>query len=196
MDKFVEYGCDNFYITVNYKKNMIESYLNEFEEKYHITYVEENAPLGTAGSIKLIKDQFENPIIVTNCDCLVRADYEDLYLYHRKAGNAVTMVSALKNILIPYGVLKTKENGELVNMEEKPKLSYFINTGMYVINPNIIQLIPDNVVFHMTTLVEKVQQSGGKVGVYPISEDSFLDMGEFDEMQRMEEKLNILSDEQ
>ena len=79
-------------------------------------------------------------------------------------------------------------------MEEKPKLSYFINTGMYVINPETIDLIPDNTMFHMTHLVEKVMQSGGKVGTYPISEDSFLDMGEFEEMKRMEQKLNIVSD--
>ena len=78
-------------------------------------------------------------------------------------------------------------------MEEKPKLSYFINTGMYIINPEIIGKIPDNTMFHMTHLVEKVMQEGGRVGMYPISEDSFLDMGEFDEMRRMEEKLNIVS---
>ena len=79
-------------------------------------------------------------------------------------------------------------------MEEKPKLSYFINTGMYVINPDTIDLIPDDTMFHMTHLVEKVMQQGGKVGTYPISEDSFLDMGEFEEMKRMEEKLNIISE--
>ena len=79
-------------------------------------------------------------------------------------------------------------------MEEKPTLSYFINTGMYIINPETIDLIPDDTMFHMTHLVEKVMQQGGKVGTYPISEDSFLDMGEFEEMKRMEEKLNIISE--
>ena len=74
-------------------------------------------------------------------------------------------------------------------MEEKPNLSYFINTGMYIINPETIDLIPDDTVFHMTQLVDRVMENGGKVGMYPVSEDSFLDMGEFDEMKRMEEAL-------
>lgn len=104
------------------------------------------------------------------------------------------MVSALKNIQVPYGVMHTGENGALKSMEEKPKLSYFINTGMYVINPETIDLIPDDTMFHMTHLVEAVMKKGGKVGTYPVSEDSFLDMGELDEMKRMEEKLHIVSD--
>ena len=74
-------------------------------------------------------------------------------------------------------------------MEQKPNLSYFINTGMYIINPETIDLIPDDTVFHMTQLVDRVMENGGKVGMYPVSEDSFLDMGEFDEMKRMEEAL-------
>lgn len=104
------------------------------------------------------------------------------------------MVAAVKHIMIPYGVLHTKENGELVGMEEKPKLSYLVNTGMYIINPDVIDLIPDACMFHMTNLIDKVRMSGQKVGVYPVSEDSFLDMGEFDEMRRMEEKLSIVKD--
>ena len=103
------------------------------------------------------------------------------------------MVSALKNIQVPYGVLHTGNNGIIESMDEKPKLSYFINTGMYIINPETIDLIPDNTLFHMTHLVDKVMKNGGKVGTYPISEDSFLDMGEPDEMKRMEEKLGIIS---
>lgn len=191
---FTEYGIDKFYMTVNYKKGMIRSYFNDLEPAYSIKYVEEDKPLGTGGSIKLITDKFDRPLFVTNCDALILADYADIYDYHVKSGNAITMVSALKNITVPYGVVHSGENGELVEMEEKPKLSYFINTGMYVINPETIELIPSDMMFHMTHLVEKVKKKGGKVGTYPISEDSFLDMGEFDEMKRMEQKLNIISE--
>ena len=86
------------------------------------------------------------------------------------------------------------ENGVVRSMEEKPKLSYFINTGMYVIDPETIESIPDNTMFHMTDLVETMLKNGEKVGMYPVSEDSFLDMGEFSEMKRMEEKLKIVSE--
>ena len=194
INKFYSYGIKKYYLTVNYKKNMIKSYFNDLSPDYEIIYVEETKPLGTGGSIRLIEDSFNVPIIVANCDQLINANYKDLYEYHEKSGNIITVVSSLKNITVPYGVLKTRENGELVSMEEKPTLSYFINTGMYVINPETIALIPDDQIFHMTHLIEEVRKQGAKVGMYPISEEAFLDMGEFSEMKRMEEKLNVLSE--
>lgn len=194
IDCYVEYGIDMYYMTVNYKKGMLRSYFNDLEPQYRVKFVEEDKPLGTGGSIKLIEDKFDRPLFVTNCDALIRADYADIYDHHIRNGNDITMVSALKNITVPYGVVNSGENGELISMEEKPTLSYFINTGMYIINPETIELIPDDTMFHMTHLVEKVMEQGGKVGTYPISEDSFLDMGEFEEMKRMEQKLNIISE--
>lgn len=193
IDYYTDFGMDKFYLTVNYKKNMIRSYFEDINRSYEITYVEEDKPLGTGGSIKLIDDEITRPFFITNCDALILADYYDIYQYHLKSENDITMVSALKNYQVPYGVMHTGSNGILESMEEKPKLSYFINTGMYIINPSVIELIPDNVMFHMTNLVEKVMEKGGKVGTYPVSEDSFLDMGEFDEMKRMEEKLGIIT---
>lgn len=193
IDYYTDFGIDTFYMTVNYKKAMIRSYFEELKPDYTIKYVEETKPLGTGGSIKLIEDKFDRPIFITNCDALILADYNDIYQYHLNSGNGITMVSALKNIQVPYGVLHTGDNGGLESIEEKPKLSYFINTGMYIINPETIDLIPDDVMFHMTHLVEAVMKNGGNVGTYPVSEDSFLDMGEFDEMKRMEEKLHIVS---
>ena len=190
-DYYAEFGIDLFYMTVNYKKAMIRSYFDDVEHQYDIKYVEEPKPLGTGGSIKLIKDKFDKPIFVTNCDALILADYYDIYQYHIRLGNDITIVSALKNFQVPYGVLHTGENGVLESMEAKPKFSYFINTGMYIINPELIDLIPDDTMFHMTHLVEKTMERGGKIGTYPVSEDSFLDMGELDEMKRMEEKLGL-----
>ena len=79
-------------------------------------------------------------------------------------------------------------------MEEKPKLSYFVNTGMYILGSGLIQEIPEDTFFHMTDLADKLMAENRKVGMYPISEDSFLDMGEFEEMRRMEQKLNLQSE--
>lgn len=188
---FSEYGINKYYMTVNYKKGMIKSYFTDLQPGYDIKYVEESKPLGTGGSIKLIEEKFNIPLFVTNCDSLVLTDYGELYDFHIKSGNVITIVSALKNIVVPYGVLYSKENGEVSSMDEKPRLSYFINTGMYIINPETIEKIPDNTFFHMTHLVDAVMSDGLKVGMYPISEDSFLDMGEFNEMQRMERKLDM-----
>ena len=101
----------------------------------------------------------------------------------------MTIVSALKNITVPYGVLHAKEHGVVTSIEEKPQLSYFVNTGMYILDPECIQMIPENIVFHMTDLMDLLMKENYQVGMYPVSEESFLDMGEFEEMQRMEEKL-------
>ncbi len=191
IDKFVACGAEEFFITVNYKKSMIKSYFEDLNPKYRINYVEENKPLGTGGSLKLIDRKFDKPIFITNCDILINADLSDMYEQHIKSGNAVTIISSLKNIVVPYGVLKVKEQGIIEEMQEKPKLSYFVNTGVYIINPELIDYIPDDTFYHMPQLADKAMELGLKVGMYPVSEDAFLDMGEIEEMKRMEEKLKV-----
>ncbi|MCI8483307.1 MAG: NTP transferase domain-containing protein [Lachnospiraceae bacterium] len=191
INAFREYGVKNFYATVNYRKSMIKSYFSENIADYQLTYVEEDKPLGTAGSLPLIQEEFHTPLVVTNCDILIHADYTDIYKHHLETGNELTIVTALKNIVVPYGVIHSSENGRIQSMEEKPKLSYFVNTGMYVLSPKVLQEIPEDTFFHMTDLADQLLAEGRKVGMYPISEDSFLDMGEFEEMRRMEEKLDL-----
>lgn len=194
LDRFRDFGVRKFYATVNYRKNMIKSYFSEGTADYDICYVEEDKPLGTAGSLGLIGECFDRPFIVTNCDILIHADYADIYKYHMEAENELTIVTALKNIVVPYGVVHSSENGMITAMEEKPKLSYFVNTGMYILSPKLLEEIPKDTFYHMTDLADKLLQEGRRVGMYPISEDSFLDMGEFEEMHRMEEKLNLKSE--
>lgn len=194
VERFCDYGVKNFYVTLNYRKNMIKSYFSEVGRGYDMNYVEEDKPLGTAGSLHLIQERFDKPIIVTNCDILIHADYKDIYEYHQQSGNELTIVTALKNIVVPYGVINSKENGIIISMDEKPKLSYFVNTGMYVLNPSLLDEIPADCFYHMTDLANQLLEEGRQIGMYPISEDSFLDMGEFEEMHRMEEKLNLKSE--
>ncbi|EOS23264.1 hypothetical protein C806_02769 [Lachnospiraceae bacterium 3-1] len=188
---FRKFGVKDFHATVNYRKSMIKSYFSDNITDYHLNYVEEDKPLGTAGSLTLLTEELHVPFIVTNCDILIHANYGDIYRYHLQTKNELTIVTALKNIVVPYGVIHSSENGRIHSMEEKPKLSYFVNTGMYILSPELLQEIPGNTFFHMTDLADKLLQEGRKVGMYPISEDSFLDMGEFEEMHRMEEKLNL-----
>lgn len=190
MNKYREFGATRFFLSVNYRKEMIKSYFADAQIAYSISYIEEEQPLGTAGSIRLIDEEFKTPVIISNCDILIEADYGDILCHHKKSQNDITIVSALKNTIIPYGVLKMDLEGMVESMEEKPSISSFINTGMYVINPEFIQWIPKEKVFHMTDLVNLMIKERKKVGIYPISEDSFLDMGEFAEMKRMEERIN------
>lgn len=191
IEAFREFGVKKFYATINYRKNMIKSYFSEMSINYQLNYIEEDKPLGTGGSLCLIKDKIEKPFIVTNCDILIHANYEDIYNYHIETKNELTLVVALKNILVPYGVIHSSENGLIRAIEEKPQLSYFVNTGMYILNAELIQEVPKDTFFHMTDLVNKLLKQDRKVGMYPVSEDSFLDMGELEELHRMEQKLKL-----
>jgi NDP-sugar pyrophosphorylase family protein len=190
LNRFYDYGVSKFYITVNYKKEMIKAYFSDIKPPYEICYIEEDKPLGTAGSIRLIEKTFDEPVIVTNCDILIETDYSEIVEHHNESKNDITIVSSLKNIIIPYGVVFPKEDGIITSMEEKPEISNFINTGMYIVNPEFLNWIPKDQVFHMTDLVQKMMNAGKRIGMYPISENSFLDMGEFAEMKRMEERIN------
>lgn len=191
IDRFCDYGVKHFTATLNYRKTMIRSYFADLMTNYHMDYVEEKQPLGTAGSLQLITSGFDKPFIVTNCDILIDADYADIYRHHCESGNILTIVTALKDVLVPYGVVYAKENAIVKSMEEKPKMSYFVNTGMYVLNPELIRMIPRDTFYHMTDLANDLLSQGRQVGMYPVSENSFLDMGEFEEMRRMEQKINL-----
>lgn len=191
INKFLEIGCNNFYLTINYKKNMIKAYFDELRKKYTINYVEEEKFLGTGGSLFLLKDKIKETFFLSNCDILIDADYYSILKYHKKQNNTITMVTSLKNYTIPYGVIKLKDDGTIKHTEEKPEYNYLVNTGFYVLEPQVLSDIPKNEFFHITDLIDKYISEGKKVGTYPITENSWLDMGEIKEMERMIEKLDI-----
>lgn len=191
LERFCRFGFKDFYFTVNYKKNMIKAYFDELDKNYEIRFIEEEKFLGTAGSLYLLKEKINETFIVTNCDILVEANYIDILKYHKKNNNKITMVTSLKNYIIPYGVIKLNDYGEVIETEEKPEYSHLVNAGFYILEPEVLKDIPDNTFFHITDLINNYLKEGKKVGTYPITENSWLDMGEFKEMKRMEEKLNI-----
>jgi NDP-sugar pyrophosphorylase family protein len=95
--------------------------------------------------------------------------------------NEITLVAALKHFSIPYGILETGPNGTLIGIEEKPDLTYKINAGLYLLEPNLLDEIPENEFFHITHLIEKIMSRGGRIGVFPVSEKAWKDIGEWDE---------------
>lgn len=191
IDRFFKFGCEKFYLTVNYKKNMIKAYFDEIEKRYDINYVEEKKFLGTGGSLYLLKNKINETFFVSNCDILVDADYSDILNYHKEKHNAITIVTSLKNYVIPYGIIKLKSDGQVLETKEKPELSYLVNTGFYVLEPEVLKYIPENEFFHITDLINKYIEEGKRVGTYPITENAWLDMGEIKEMNKMIEKLDL-----
>lgn len=185
MDKFVAHNCHEFYMSVNYKADSIKNYFDFINNpEYNIHYFQEDKPLGTAGSLRLLKDKINSTFFVSNCDILIEEDFASILDYHRNNNNELTVVAAVKTFSIPYGTIVTGENGILESIEEKPTLSFKINTGLYILEPTLFDEIPDEF-FHITQLMEKLKSQGRRVGVYPISQNDWKDMGEWNEYLRM-----------
>jgi len=189
INRFNNCGADNFFLIVNHKKNMIKAYFNETKKNYNVKYEDENKPLGTGGGLSLLKGKINTTFILSNCDILIEEDYEKIYNYHKKENNLITMVCSLKKVKIPYGVIEISKTGEIEEMKEKPELSFFINTGMYIVEPKIIKELEDGKAIGFPDIIQKYKQAGEKIGVYPISENSWLDMGQLDEMEEMRRRL-------
>ncbi len=188
---FRQYGCNDFWFIVNYKKNMIKAYFNEVEKDYKIQYVDEDKPLGTGGGVSLLKDKITTTFILTNCDTLVKADFSKMLEEHRRKRNLVTMICSLRNFEVPYGVVSIGENGTIESMQEKPSMSFFTNTGTYIVEPEVIDMIKPDEYIDFPTVIQKLKEVGKNVGVYPINEKAWLDMGQFDTMETMKEMLKI-----
>lgn len=182
MDRFVECGCHDFYISVNYKAEIIRRYMDNLDKpQYNISYFQEDKPLGTAGSLHLLKHKIKDTFFVSNCDIIIDEDYGEILHYHQINNNEITIVAAIKNYSIPYGTLETKEDGLLSDIKEKPEFTFKINTGMYILEPHLIDEIPEDKFYHITYLIEKMMREGRRVGVYPINEGSWTDIGNWDE---------------
>ena len=185
MDQFEGIGCKKFYMSVNYKADIMEFYLSQLDHKYDIEFFMENKPLGTIGSVSLLKGKITTPFFVSNCDSINEQDYRDVYDYHVNNHNDMTIVTMVKSFKIPYGVIETGENGLMVSLKEKPEHTYMVNTGVYILNPELIDEIPEGEFFHITHLMEKVKARGGRVGCFPVSENAWKDMGEWPEYLKM-----------
>lgn len=185
MDKFVNYNCHDFYMSVNYKADTIKNYFDFINNpQYNVCYFQEDKPMGTAGSLRLLKDKINSTFFVSNCDILIEEDYANILEYHRDNKNELTVVAAVKTFSIPYGTIITGENGLLESIEEKPTLSFKINTGLYILEPTLLDDIPDEF-FHITHLMDLLKEQGRRVGVYPICQNDWKDMGDWNEYLKM-----------
>ena len=180
MERFIKMGSNNFFLSVFYKSELIKYYFNEKKnESYNLNFVQEKKPLGTAGSLNLLKGKIDKTFFVTNCDIIIDQDYGDIYKYHKENLNEITIVSALSHLKFPYGIVETGKDGRLKSILEKPEITYKINSGMYILEPHLIDEVPKNEFFHITQLIQKVKSRKGKIGVFPVSEKSWIDIGDW-----------------
>jgi len=189
MDEFGKYGMSDFYITLNNKGKMIKAYFHDHNLPYKINFIEEQKPLGTAGALKLIKPKLKETFFVSNCDIIIKSDYNDIIKFHKERKNSLTLVGSMQHYTIPYGVCEIENGGDLISIREKPQYDFLTNTGMYVLELDVLNLIPGDTYFDMTDLIKAIQGKGQKVGVFPVSKESWIDVGQWAEYKNAIQKI-------
>ncbi|WGS66036.1 sugar phosphate nucleotidyltransferase [Marinitoga aeolica] len=178
MEQFINSGFDEFILSVNYKKDLIKNYFSDL--KYNIEYIEEKDFLGTAGSIAYLKfHNITKPFFIANCDVLLDVDFKEVLEYHKSEKADITIISAKETVDIAYGVLEFDENNNFKEISEKPNYEFYVNTGIYVLNPNIIDLISLNEKIDMPELLERALKNNKKIKVYK-SDKKMIDIGQWD----------------
>lgn len=191
IDRFGQYGVRDVYLILNHRRNMIKAYYNEAHLPYNIRFVDEEQPLGTGGGLYLLKGKINGTFFLSNCDCLLDVDYLCMYEYHKSHRNTMTIVTAAKNMRVPYGVVDLDSRGNLRAIREKPEYNFLVNTGIYIMEPEVIDFIGEDEHIDVPDLAKRLTAARFQVGGYPITEKSWLDMGQFNEMKTMMKELGI-----
>lgn len=187
INSFIEQGFYNFYLAVNYKSEMIKNYFKDGSKLgVNIFYLEEQRRSGTAGALSLLKKPIEKPIIVMNGDILTKVNFGHLLNFHKDNNSFATMGVREYTYQVPYGVIELNNN-EILKITEKPSLSYFVSGGIYVINPEILGLIPQDEFYDMPNLFQRVIDRGNKVIAFPIRE-YWIDIGQKIDFERAQEE--------
>lgn len=191
ISSFQRYGCEKVIMILNHKANMIKAYMQELDKEYCVEFVQEEQFLGTAGGLRLLKNKLKSTFFLSNCDVLVNADLECIYKTHKAKKNKITFVCSMKDITIPYGIVQTNQDGMITQLQEKPEFSFLVNTGLYMVEPEVLEWIDENEFIHLPDLAKRLLQQGEKVGVFPISEKAWMDMGQFNAMEDMMKNLGL-----
>jgi len=189
IEKFISNNVVNFFITLNYKSRILRAFFQELRPNYKLSFIEEPKPLGTAGGLSLLAGKIKKPFLLTNCDTIININFDNLMSFHISNRNDITLVASSKEYVIPYGTCKLNKKGQFQNIIEKPKLDFFVSIGLYVISPNLIKLIPKNRAFDIPDLIKLAKRKKKKVGVYPIDDESWIDVGQWSEYHKAIEKL-------
>jgi dTDP-glucose pyrophosphorylase len=184
IERFSGFGFNNFFITINYKNELLSIFFKNLSKKYRIKLINEKTPLGTAGSLGLMKKKINKDFFVINCDSLIECDYSSIFNFHKQNNFDLTLVVSKRHATIPYGLCKINKKGNLIKIQEKPKIDFLANTGFYLFKKNSLNFIPKNKIFDMNLLIEKLLKRKKNIGVYPIDENEWQDFGNWQEFEK------------
>lgn len=180
---FKQYGFEDFVLSVNYKADMVQAYFGNGERfGVNIEYISEDKRMGTAGALSLMKEQLREPFFVMNGDLLTNVNFEHFFNFHHENNSIATMAVREYEYQIPFGVINQK-GGEIHSIIEKPKERHYVNAGIYILNPEVLELIPPDTFYDMPTLFQDLIESKRKPISFPIHE-YWLDIGQIDELKQ------------
>jgi dTDP-glucose pyrophosphorylase len=183
LDNFREYGLREFFLSVNYKAEMVKAYFGDGSRwGVSIRYLEETKRLGTAGSLSLLEVRPAQPLIVMNGDLITKVNFEQMLDFHAEHGAQATMGVREYDLQVPFGVVKL-DGDRITAIDEKPLHRFFVNAGIYVLEPEVLELVPRDVEYDMTTLFQTLSKQGRRTSAFPIRE-YWLDVGRLDDLER------------
>jgi dTDP-glucose pyrophosphorylase len=183
IQNFKNYGFKNIILSVNYKAEQVREYFGDGSSfGVNIEYVYEEKRMGTAGALSLMQEKLQEPFFVMNGDLLTNVNFEHFLHFHTENDSVATMAVREYEQQIPFGVIYQKE-GEILSIEEKPTQRYYVNAGIYILNPEVLPLIPKNSFYDMPTLFESLIVANKKPISFPVHE-YWLDIGQMHQLQQ------------
>lgn len=183
IERFSKYGFRNIIISLNYLGEKIIDYFGNGDQfDVSIEYIEEKKKLGTAGALSLLKCEMNEPFFVMNGDVLTKLNFKNLLDFHISNNAYATMGVREYDMEVPYGVVKTNQN-DIISIKEKPVQKFFVNAGVYMLDPKIINHIPKDVYTDMTELFELVVAMKKKTVSFPVRE-FWMDIGKEEDLKK------------
>ena len=182
IDRLINYGVKHIFVTVNYLKEQLEEHFAEPRGEVQVQTVREPKFLGTIGSIKFVKEFYNDTVLVMNSDLFTNINYEDFYLHFKDHDADMSVAAVPYDVDIPLGILNL-DGRNIIGLSEKPHYGYYANAGIYLIKKSALDLIPEDRMFHSTDLVEALIASGKKVIRFPLG-GTWIDIGTPQEFRR------------
>ena len=183
INNFKQYGFKDIILSVNYKADIVKEYFGNGEKfGVNIEYIHEDKRMGTAGALSLMRGKFDEPFFVMNGDLLTNVNFEHFLNFHKDNNATATMAVREYEYQVPFGVVN-QDGGQITSIVEKPMQRFYVNAGIYILNPEVINMIEDDTFYDMPTLFDDLIKSNKAPISFPVHE-YWLDIGQMNELKQ------------